>query len=90
VRQEPPILHQLLSLHAPPEKARNHPAAQETGDEVNITFNWPNGIMTFLLFLSVFCSAMKHGQPKGTWNGGYALADTVVFLVLLIWGGFYK
>lgn len=52
--------------------------------------NAPQGIVLFLIGLSVFLNLIKHGEKKQSeWNFHTSLISAAILLGLLYWGGFF-
>lgn len=57
-----------------------------------MTFNLgaPQVIYLVLIAISVTTNAVNHGKTRESYNGYIALANGVVLIVLLAWGGFFS
>lgn len=57
-----------------------------------MTFNLgtPQVIYLVLIAISVTSNAVNHGKPHEPYNGYIALANGVVLIMLLAWGGFFS
>jgi hypothetical protein len=48
-------------------------------------------IIMICLFVTGFCTAVfKHGEDKGKYNLWSYLFTTAIYVLILIWGGFFK
>jgi len=57
---------------------------------LSIHIQWPQLILLSLLAFELFVTMIKHGQRHSNYNGYYTLGDTIIFLVILYWGGFFS
>lgn len=57
-----------------------------------MTFNLgtPQVIYLVLIAISVTSNAVNHGKSHEPYNGYIALANGVVLIMLLAWGGFFS
>lgn len=51
--------------------------------------HWPQITLLILVFLQICIHMGKHGEPRGTYNGGWRLLDAASLMILLYFGGFF-
>jgi hypothetical protein len=58
---------------------------------MNINIGWPEGIWIGLVMSGLIVSAVFHGEPKkGKYSFPVTFTSTIISLLLLLWGGFFK
>ena len=56
-----------------------------------INIGWPEGIMIAFMFMNLFLSAVKHGEPREqNFNFLVTIVSTMLSLMLLYFGGFFS
>jgi hypothetical protein len=57
---------------------------------VNLHIGIPQAIVIGLYIGSLIQATISHGKSRGNYHAGWTLADFVIIVSILAWGGFFR